>query len=272
MIALVLNIFGIIAAVLLSLFALVFVLFALVMLVPIRYECAGDLNGKSFSGSARVSWLFGIAAAALGPDQEITFRIMGIRVWRIDNNTDNKDYAAETPDTQADSSDNSADKPDSMRRKKRARLREPRAGHEKLTDKLASAWRSFEKLQDYPDKGEIVNQVVLLIKRTLKAALPEQLDIRGSFGFEDPCRTGIITGVICTAEPFISQRIRLSVMPDFSRKILELKTLVRGKISIISLVVPFCKFLLSKPIRKLAKIFLKLLKSKKPSSISSPPL
>ncbi|MCL2852293.1 MAG: DUF2953 domain-containing protein [Defluviitaleaceae bacterium] len=260
MIAFVLNVLGFIALVFLWVLLLGIALFALVMFVPIRYKCEGDVNGWDFSGSARISWLFGIIAVALEPDQVISLHIMGIRVWRSVNNNINEDSDTETPAEQAAADGEPAvavGKPDT---KPKESKRAPKAEGEKLTDTIKSVWQNFESIKNYPDKSEIVSQIVLLTKRVLSTALPERLDLHGVFGFDDPCNTGLATGAISVFETFAPQRIRLSVAPDFSRKILELKLLVKGKISAVSMVIPFCRFLFSKPIWKLVKQLLKFRK------------
>ena len=255
MTALALNVLGFVAIALLYITMLGLALFALVMFVPVRYKCEGDIDGKKYSGSARVSWLFGFIALVLGRDQEITLRVMGIRVWRSVNNIENDGAGNEQPTAQENAGKEHTDdgKTD---KKPRERQPKPKAERKKFTDSIKDAWHNFESFKNYPDKGEIFSQIVLLTKRVIQATLPERLDLRGSYGFEDPSYTGFATGAISALYPFVSPRIRLRLTPDFSCKILELKLLVRGKVSTISFVIPLCKFLFSKPVWKLIKSLL----------------
>ena len=237
MIALALNVLGFVALALLYVLLAGLAVFALVMFVPLRYRCKGDIDGKNYVGYAKISWLLGFITVVLDRDQQITLRVMGIRVWRGVNNIEN-------------SVGGKAD------RKLRKQQPAPTAEREKFTDSIKNAWHSYESFKNFPGKGKIYSQAVLLAKRVIQAALPQNLDLRGSFGFEDPCYTGLATGALSALEPFVSPRIRLRLMPDFSRKTLELKLVVRGKISAVSFLIPFCRFLLSKPVWKLIKSLL----------------
>jgi len=253
MIALVLNILGVIAIVLLGVLLFGLALFVMVLLVPICYKCEGDINGTSFSGRTNVSWLFGFLALELDKDQNITVCVMGMRVWRsAESNA--QEMPRPQPHTSKDIKQPTFGHTKPQEQKPKEHKATPKAHkREKFTDKCKEAWHTFKEFKDYPDKSEILSQATLLLKRIITATMPDSLELRGRFGFEDPGSTGLATGAICAIAPFIPSRIKFLAKPDFSQQIIELKLLVKGKISGISFVIPFCKFLFSEPVWKLAR-------------------
>ena len=264
MITVALNVLGFITAVLLGLLLLILLLILVILLVPVSYACDGHIDGKYFSGLARVSWLFGLVSIVLDRDRDLSVRILGICVWRDANNSvdepppplhhpkqqDSPNTAASPDKAKVHSEDKEAPKHEKTRNQLR----------EKLTAKIKRVWRTFKEIKDYSNLGEIVSETTLLAKRVLKTALPKRLELSGSFGFEDPSTTGFATGIISAVAPFIPRRIKLHAKPDFEREVVKLKLLVRGSVSAILLVIPLCRFLFSKPVWKLVRKAIKIMR------------
>ena len=263
MMSIILTILGGIAALILFLLAFVLAVTLLVVFVPVRYECAGSISGTSFTGQAKVSWLFGIVSVQLEEDQTLTLRIFGIRAWRGANTstgTDTQDRE-EPPPAQADAG--------TAQREESAPQDRPAAQHREaepesesgFADKIRGAWNMFKSVRDYPGRSEITGRCWLLVKQVLRSTLPKRLELRGTFGFEDPCYTGMAAGAIHAAAPFAPKAVKLLALPDFSRRVLELTLLVQGKLAAISLIVPMVRFLLSAPVWKLVKKIIRRRKS-----------
>ena len=252
MIAVVLNVLSIIVVVLLVILAVTLGVVALVLFVPVRYKCEGDIHGKKFIGCARVSWLFGFVALVLNKDSELTVTVLGIRIWRL-----TEDLSSEKSDKEPQAPDSPEEPPPKLGL---------RARFSKFIDDLRQAKRAIAEFRSFPNKGEIFSQTKLLVRRTLKAVVPRRLELTGIFGFDDPSRTGHLTGVISAIVPFAYPHVRLKLAPDFSRQVVELRLFVEGKITGISFVIPVCRFLFSPPVWRLVKT---LLSSRKKARIAT---
>ncbi|MCL2617229.1 MAG: DUF2953 domain-containing protein [Defluviitaleaceae bacterium] len=260
MIAAALNILGTIATVLLTILGvLVGTLLAgtaIVLFVPVRYMYEGNFDGKQGNGYAKASWLFGLMSIILNQNGDICVKLLGIRVWRCTEKpaAEETHHAAETPHPEEPSQLSD----ESTTGQSGTTEREPtkptlHARLQWLSDEIKHIYSTYQSFKEYPDKQEIFSQTVLLLKNITKTSLPERLEIRGSFGFKDPCLTGQATGLVYALVPLGYPRIRLHITPDFTNEVCELKLLVYGKISSIALLIPICKFLLNKPVWKLVK-------------------
>ena len=272
-IAVVLNIIGIIALILVGVLLLALFILALALLVPVCYKCEGNIDGMQFMGNARASWLFGLVAIVMHSDGAVDLRLLGIRIWRFVSQDPEPSAQSSAPEKCEEPAPEGFKEPSQKERERaNAENQEPDRRKQKLKDrvseltgKLRGVWHTIESIKDYPDKDEIFRQALRLVRSLLAAAMPKRLELSGDLGFEDPSSTGYAAGAVSVISAFSYPRITLRVAPDFSREVFKLRLLVRGKIVGVSFVIPVCKFLLCKPVWKLLKLAISTRNKLKPS-------
>ena len=284
------NILGFIALTLLFLLLFALVLTLFVLILPFSYKCEGSYSNSNLTGYARVSWLFGFISITGDSSNTLTVRLLGIRVWRYtetprDNTASKTKYTStslpiskvlENPTNTAgasphptkprptkksfhNNSDKHKEQQDSEPKKSlKARFTE-------TIDKVKDIWGKFQYYKNHPDRNEIISQAKLLIKRIIMAVMPKQLELSGSYGFEDPSQTGFATGGISIVSQLVHPRIRIHAKPDFTQQVIDLNLLVKGKIIVITILVPVFRFLFCKPVWRLIQPLIFPKKKRKPN-------
>ena len=90
-----------------------------------------------------------------------------------------------------------------------------------------------------------VKKELIWIKRLLK---PKIFQVRLNYGFEDPCLTGQILGLLGMAYPFVGDNMEIE--PDFEQKVLKGNIHIKGRIRMIHLAVFAVKLFVHKETRK----------------------
>lgn len=90
-----------------------------------------------------------------------------------------------------------------------------------------------------------VKKELIWIKRLLK---PKIFQVRLNYGFEDPCLTGQILGLLGMVYPFVGDNMEIE--PDFEQKVLKGDIHIKGRIRIIHLAVFAVKLFVHKETRK----------------------
>lgn len=90
-----------------------------------------------------------------------------------------------------------------------------------------------------------VKKELIWIKRLLK---PKIFRVRLNYGFEDPCLTGQILGLLGMVYPFVGDNMEIE--PDFEQKVLKGDIHIKGKIRMIHLAVFAVKLFVHKETRK----------------------
>lgn len=104
-------------------------------------------------------------------------------------------------------------------------------------------------------KKELLSRVFLLLKKILKVTLPDDVWIKGNMGLGDPAVTGNILGVTYAISGLSG--IRTDIKGDFEKIIINGKAGMSGKLSLSGFVFPVAAFAISKPVRKIIKLYLK---------------
>ena len=90
-----------------------------------------------------------------------------------------------------------------------------------------------------------VKKELILMKRLLK---PKIFRVRLNYGFEDPCLTGQVLGLLGMVCPFVGDNMEIE--PDFEQKVLQGDIHIKGRIRMIHLAVFGVKLFIHKETRK----------------------
>lgn len=126
---------------------------------------------------------------------------------------------------------------------------------EEADEKKDNKWVSFLKQFSLSELKAVLNQVLLLIKRFMRTVLPKTLKIKGRFGLGDPALTGEALGFIYAAGGLIADEIE--VYGNFTEAEFKGEISFEGKIRPIYLIYIGFRFLLSKPVFRAIRLYLK---------------
>ena len=105
------------------------------------------------------------------------------------------------------------------------------------------------------DKKQLFKAVVKLLKSLLKGIKPDDFYIKGDIGLEDPSTTAEIVGAAYAIGGILNKKIELKAV--FDKEILQGEAYAKGKIIPIYMLVCLIRFVLTKQVRKIIKIYLK---------------
>ena len=105
------------------------------------------------------------------------------------------------------------------------------------------------------DKKQLFKAVVKLIKSLLKGIKPDDFYIKGDVGLEDPSTTAEVVGAAYAIGGILNKKIELKAV--FDKEILQGEAYAKGKIIPIYMIVCLIRFVLTKQVRKIIKIYLK---------------
>ena len=130
------------------------------------------------------------------------------------------------------------------------------------TDSEKNKEEKTEKLDLYyfikmpmADKKQLFKAVVKLLKSLLKGIKPDDFYIKGDVGLEDPSTTAEIVGAAYAIGGILNKKIELKAV--FDKEILQGEAYTKGKIIPIYMLVCLIRFVLTKQVRKIIKIYLK---------------
>ena len=105
------------------------------------------------------------------------------------------------------------------------------------------------------DKKQLLKAVAKLFKSLLKGIKPDDFYIKGDVGLEDPSTTEEIVGAAYAIGGILNKKIELKAV--FDKEILQGEAYAKGKIIPIYMLVCLIRFVLTKQVRKIIKIYLK---------------
>lgn len=105
------------------------------------------------------------------------------------------------------------------------------------------------------DKKQLFKAVVKLLKSLLKGIKPDDFYIKGDVGLEDPSTTAEIVGAAYAIGGILNKQIEIKAV--FDKEILQGEAYAKGKIIPIYMLVCLIRFVLTKQVRKIIKIYLK---------------
>lgn len=117
--------------------------------------------------------------------------------------------------------------------------------HSSKKDKLEKKLKTKTKI---PSK-EFFIQMFSLIKEVFKVIKPKEFIAKGTYGFEDPSITGILSFVLI----FITEvmpRAQIDLNPVFEEEIMNVEISTYGRVSLITLIFLMIKYVFKKEVRK----------------------
>lgn len=105
------------------------------------------------------------------------------------------------------------------------------------------------------DKKQLFKAVVKLLKSLLKGIKPDDFYVKGDIGLEDPSTTAEVVGAIYAFSGIVNKQIEIKAV--FDKEILQGEAYAKGKIIPIYMLVCLIRFVLTKQVRKIIKIYLK---------------
>lgn len=96
----------------------------------------------------------------------------------------------------------------------------------------------------------LINEIIDYFKRLLGIIKPRYLHLCGTYGFEDPSLTGIVSGTAGIIKGIIPYA-RLELTPDFTREIIDLELRAEGSVSAGNIAYQTLRTVLKKPVREI---------------------
>jgi len=191
----------------------------LLLLIPVSYK--GQLvTADGFKAEVAVGWawkLLGINAEMEGEAVNVTLRVFNRRIFRFRGG---KGPVVEESEEKA-------------------------AEEEKKEQKQK---RDFS-IKDVANKA-FIEEITGYFKRVLGIIKPKYLHLYGTYGFEDPSVTGILSGAVGIIRSTVPDA-RIFLTPDFTREVIELDICAEGSMTAGSLVYQTVRTLFRKPVRKI---------------------
>ena len=121
--------------------------------------------------------------------------------------------------------------------------------HSSKKDKLEKKLKTKTKTKTKIPSKEFFIQMFSLIKEVFKVIKPKEFIAKGTYGFEDPSITGILSFVlIFIAE--VMPRAQIDLNPVFEEEIMNVEISTYGRVSLITLIFLMIKYVFKKEVRK----------------------
>lgn len=220
----------------------------LLLVIPVEYSIDAKVDDV-IRATARVATLWDglFVLMEYQPRQaSVEMRLVDHCFWRMnihpEHNLENSPDNSKREDVHA--------KTQGARAKRRA-LRKKAGSKRKLTDFLQ---REFLR-----DVGSFLKSMVRMVK-------PRHLELRGTYGFEDPSWTGILCGIL----PMVSLIVPFSdiaLEPEFEEETIDVTAHIDGKVVPVALLARVLRLILRKSIRRV--LFRRRKKTKKMKLLAS---
>ena len=259
------------------LFILIIALIVLITFWPIKYSAEVKYEGAKLDYEVEVSWLIKLVSFYMSHNAErekMHFRIAWLKIAgnekdneQINEDTENKTVqvkkiSEENANESAEISRNADEAPKSKPSEAKLKEDKPKAADsdegDKKSNKFAEIFNQAKAVYNHPDKDEILKEIIILIKRLLKALDPDQLRLESEFGFEAPDTTGMVLGAAGIIKAMIfKDNYKIYLKGNFNEKIFNINAGLRGKLSLWSGLWPLLAFIFKKPVWKIisAKLF-----------------
>lgn len=204
-------------------YLLLFFLGLLLLLLLIPFNYTGQvLTSDGLRVQLILGWawkLLGINAEIQEEDVDITLRVMNKRVYKF------KGRAGSEGEKEEESKEQQEKKEKGKKDRKGFSLKE-------LTD------------------NTLINEILAYFKRVLNIAKPKYMHLYGTYGFDDPSLTGIVSGIAGIIKSIIPHA-RIQLTPDFTQEIIDLDFRAEGSMVVGSLAFQTVRTVLKKPVRKI---------------------
>ena len=107
---------------------------------------------------------------------------------------------------------------------------------------------------NYPYKRELIDQTVLLIKRSIAAVKPKYFYLNGEVGFDSPNLTGLLLAAVGIVRGFNGMNVDLT--GNLEKETLDAELKLNGRTSLLVLIIPTVRYIASRPVRAIIKSYL----------------
>lgn len=185
------------------------ILLAIILLAPIHLEVSGE-HAEGFNFLGRFNWVWGLLSIEI-------IRSKGIYHWSLGGLGLKKSMP------------------------KNSKKATPGKKTSRSTKKRAS---SFGNISAYLNQQLFAAVKTALFK--LIRALHLQINLSGTYGFDDPSLTGVVTGLLAALNTGGGS---INLDPDFSRGVADIRGSIRGWFSPLQIIIICVIFFLRKPVR-----------------------
>lgn len=284
----ILKILSILGILLLCLFALALLTVLLVLFCPAAYRGGGTARPGKYQAWFRFRWLFGLVRGAYMYPEDGRLRVKVL--WMTVYDSGRKRKPQESPmeqklqesqpeekspekqklqESQPEEKSQEEQKPQEAQPEEKSpeeqKLQETQP-EEKSPEKQSTAdgepqsqkmSELKEKLRFYlgivrdEDNRELVKYGLGRLGRIIKSIRPRYLRAEAVAGLGEPDLTGYAYGIYWAIKPFLGNKCRVDITPDFERRILEGEVFLRGRITAAVLLYHVCRVLLDRRLRQL---------------------
>ncbi len=286
-----LTLLKILGIVLLWVIVALIIVLAIVLLVKIKYGIVAEKSNKLYV-DLEVTWFFKIVYFRYrisDKSKKVILKIFGRPFYK-----DKEDFTSkeEKPKEEKSSLDNEEEeinikdkpkekeviyKPEEITYKHKPETKEEKINEEakeivrdeveKIKEEVEEDIKKYsviDKIKDvwnYPDREDIQNLSIGLIKKLFKTLFPKILKVDIEFGSDNPAQTGYVIAISSILVLYFGNDIK--VKGNFKRKVLKGKLEAKGSFSIFKILSTLLRFALRKSIRKLIWKYIKHRKEEK---------
>lgn len=256
----VLLVLKIIAYVLLFLLSLALLILVIIAFTPIRYHIKSDNVDKCYVSFNIFIWfkMFGLSYFYKNGIDESKIHLF----WRkfdfeeIFKSDDEEEEVTPKPTKKNKSNEAIKEKTDGNN--KSGKSSKSSTKDENIKAKKSSFKRKKigntinivkEKIDDFKlmeNKREILNHTLIFFKDFIKVLKNKIFNVYIKFGFDEPDMTGMTLGFGCILNSMLP--IKVNLEPDFDGECFSYKCEIKGRTSVLFIIIPIAKYILKKPI------------------------
>ncbi len=258
----VLKILSILGIILLCLLALAVAALLLVLFCPVSYRGGGSARAGKYRAWFRFRWLFGLVRGFYAyPDSgSLKVKLLWLTVYdsggKQEKASPEDKLSRQVAEAEEAPSEQAAIEAEGQNSPNPAASGEawPDEAKEAPADKLSGL---KDKLTFYleivrdEENQELVKHGLTRLGKILKSIRPRFLRAEALVGLGEPDLTGYVYGIYWAVKPFLGKKCRMTVTPDFERRILEGEAVLGGRIMAATVVHHAVRVLLDRRLRRL---------------------
>ncbi len=271
-----LTLLKILAIILLVLVAILIIALALLLFVPIKYNISAEKSTRLYA-NLEIKWFIKaiyFRYKISNKCKKVIFKVFGKTIYKNKKDTEEKIKREEeiqeetkedikkethTKETKESKIDNiKAEKERKVTKQVETIIKDEKDKAEDIVTeeiKEDSVIQKLKNLWNYPDRKEIVDTSIKLIKRIFETLFPQKLDVNLEVGFDNPAITGYILALSSILTLYFGNTI--NVYGNFEKSTLNGKLDAEGKFRLYRIVWALLAFIITKPIRKIIWNYLK---------------
>lgn len=211
---------GLLLYVLITLFLILLVLFAMIIFIPIVYSIEGAKQERYFF-ALRISWLGKIINLVVNKEEhekmDFFLTIFGFRITIQDRKKVSK-------------------------KREKGKLKKEEIKKKNVKQDLNKYFSLFQR--------SFLDQSFRLTRRVFRHIMPKEYRLHLIYGFEDPADTGMLTGLFNLLFPSISNSDMMKINPVFDKEMIQGEISIKGRIIIAVLIYYFIQFYFAQGIRQ----------------------